>query len=138
MDLAFEPSITGLLLFNSCNIESRSVVEPSFEISFNSSSTIEVRMLSSKDSMVHIQDKAALFQEIKRVLIPGGVFVTSDWLSGKQSFKNHRSSAGVDPKRPLTYFKAAEVDSILVCKWYMPADGVYRPVNQRVCNYRHS
>jgi phosphoethanolamine N-methyltransferase len=38
----------------------------------------------SKDSMVHIPDKQALFQEIKRVLIPGGAFVASDWLSGSK------------------------------------------------------
>jgi ubiquinone/menaquinone biosynthesis C-methylase UbiE len=35
----------------------------------------------SKDSMVQIEDKAALFTEIKRVLKPGGVFVASDWLA---------------------------------------------------------
>ena len=35
----------------------------------------------SKDSMVQIEDKAALFAEIKRVLKPGGVFVASDWLA---------------------------------------------------------
>ena len=35
----------------------------------------------SKDSMVQIQDKSALFNEIKRVLKPGGVFVASDWLA---------------------------------------------------------
>jgi ubiquinone/menaquinone biosynthesis C-methylase UbiE len=36
----------------------------------------------SKDSMAHIEDKLALFLEVKRVLKPGGVFVASDWLSG--------------------------------------------------------
>jgi len=36
----------------------------------------------SKDSMIHIEDKSALFKEVKRVLKPGGVFVASDWLSG--------------------------------------------------------
>jgi len=35
----------------------------------------------SKDSMVQIEDKAALFTEIIRVLKPGGVFVASDWLA---------------------------------------------------------
>ncbi len=36
----------------------------------------------SKDSMVHIVDKPALFSEVLRVLKPGGVFAASDWLSG--------------------------------------------------------
>ena len=36
----------------------------------------------SKDSLVHIEDKPALFREIIRVLKPGGVFAASDWLSG--------------------------------------------------------
>ncbi len=37
----------------------------------------------SKDSIIHIPDKAALFSEIIRVLKPGGVFTASDWLSGE-------------------------------------------------------
>lgn len=36
----------------------------------------------SKDSMIHIPDKAAIFGEILRVLKPGGVFLASDWLVG--------------------------------------------------------
>jgi SAM-dependent methyltransferase len=34
----------------------------------------------SKDSMVQIPDKAAIFAEILRVLRPGGRFIASDWL----------------------------------------------------------
>ena len=34
----------------------------------------------SKDSLIHISDKNALFKEILRVLRPGGLFVGSDWL----------------------------------------------------------
>lgn len=34
----------------------------------------------SKDAMIHIPDKPALYTEVLRVLRPGGVFVASDWL----------------------------------------------------------
>ena len=34
----------------------------------------------SKDAMIHIPDKAALFAEIFRVLEPGGIFIASDWM----------------------------------------------------------
>jgi len=34
----------------------------------------------SKDAMIHITDKEALFRDVYRVLRPGGVFVASDWL----------------------------------------------------------
>jgi SAM-dependent methyltransferase len=36
----------------------------------------------SKDSLVQIPDKAALFSEVLRVLEPGGRFIASDWLRG--------------------------------------------------------
>lgn len=34
----------------------------------------------SKDSMIHIPDKPALFAEVFRVLRPGGLFLASDWM----------------------------------------------------------
>jgi len=34
----------------------------------------------SKDAMIHIPDKAALFNDVFRVLTPGGIFVASDWM----------------------------------------------------------
>lgn len=34
----------------------------------------------SKDAMIHIEDKHALFAEVFRVLRPGGLFVASDWM----------------------------------------------------------
>jgi SAM-dependent methyltransferase len=36
----------------------------------------------SKDSMVQIPDKPAIYAEVRRVLVPGGLFVASDWLRG--------------------------------------------------------
>jgi len=37
----------------------------------------------SKDAMVHIPDKSALFAEVVRVLSPGGFFIAADWLWAK-------------------------------------------------------
>ena len=39
-------------------------------------------LVFSKDAMVHIPDKDAIFADIFRVLRPGGVFAASDWLIG--------------------------------------------------------
>jgi len=36
----------------------------------------------SKDSLVQIPDKLALFTEVRRVLVGGGRFIASDWLRG--------------------------------------------------------
>lgn len=38
----------------------------------------------SKDSLVQIPEKSALFAEVRRVLRPGGRFIASDWLRGGQ------------------------------------------------------
>ena len=35
----------------------------------------------SKDALIHVPDKNALFAEIFRVLTPGGIFAASDWLT---------------------------------------------------------
>ncbi len=39
----------------------------------------------SKDAMVHIEDKLALYREVLRVLKPGGVFAASDWLASENA-----------------------------------------------------
>jgi phosphoethanolamine N-methyltransferase len=38
-------------------------------------------LIFSKDSMIHIPDKEALFADVFRLLKPGGHFAASDWLS---------------------------------------------------------
>jgi SAM-dependent methyltransferase len=42
----------------------------------------------SKDSMVHIPDKQALFVEVMRVLKPGGDFIAGDWLWAEGAAKS--------------------------------------------------
>lgn len=39
-------------------------------------------LVFSKDAMVHIADKEALFAELHRLLRPGGLLAASDWMSG--------------------------------------------------------
>ena len=39
----------------------------------------------SKDALVHVADKAAMFAEVLRVLRPGGTFAASDWLGGAET-----------------------------------------------------
>lgn len=42
----------------------------------------------SKDALIHIPDKRALYREILRVLKPGGVFAASDWLAGPRAMND--------------------------------------------------
>ncbi len=39
----------------------------------------------SKDAMIHIEDKEPLFEEIFRVLRPGGAFAACDWMSSTEA-----------------------------------------------------
>lgn len=39
-------------------------------------------MVFSKEAIIHVADKPALFSEVFRILRPGGVFLASDWLRG--------------------------------------------------------
>lgn len=48
----------------------------------------EFDIVFSKDSMIHIPDKNAIFSEILRVLKPGGVFAASDWLVGENAYSS--------------------------------------------------
>jgi phosphoethanolamine N-methyltransferase len=52
----------------------------------------------SKDSMIHIPDKPALFAEVLRVLRPGGLFLASDWM---------QSAAGPDSPEMATFVETS-------------------------------
>ena len=52
----------------------------------------------SKDSMIHIPDKPALFAEVLRVLRPGGMFLASDWM---------QSANGPDSPEMATFVAAS-------------------------------
>lgn len=55
----------------------------------------EFDIVFSKDSMIHIPDKEALFADIMRILAPGGWLVASDWLMA------HDDEPSADMKRYL-------------------------------------
>lgn len=70
----------------------------------------------SKDSIIHIPDKAALMAEVFRVLKPGGWFLASDWLIGTDQISpmmaEYIASEGLDfgmatPARYLDAMAAA-------------------------------
>ncbi|MFN0115951.1 MAG: class I SAM-dependent methyltransferase [Paracoccaceae bacterium] len=52
----------------------------------------------SKDALIHVPDKEALYSEILRVLKPAGIFVASDWLAGENAYEDaeFRAFAGRD------------------------------------------
>ena len=52
----------------------------------------------SKDSMIHIPDKQALFRDVLRVLRPGGAFLASDWM---------QSAAGPDSPEMATFVETS-------------------------------
>lgn len=88
-------------------------------------------MVFSKDAMVHIPDKDAIFADIFRVLRPGGIFAASDWLIGhdnepSQDMKDYIEAEGLSfgmasPKRykeAMTKAGLADVHTESRNAWY--------------------
>ncbi|RWP40580.1 MAG: methyltransferase domain-containing protein [Mesorhizobium sp.] len=67
-DLAARKGLAGRVTFQLVMPGKLPFEDPSFDLVF------------SKDAMVHIADKPALYVEILRVLKPGGWFIAADWL----------------------------------------------------------
>ncbi|NKX43921.1 methyltransferase domain-containing protein [Roseicyclus persicicus] len=74
----------------------------------------------SKDSIVHIPDKAALMAEVARVLKPGGRFLASDWLIGHDGPPSPEMRAYMDAEAldfgmasPARYRAAAEAAGLV-------------------------
>ena len=61
----------------------------------------QFQVVTSKDSIIHIEDKHALSADIFRVLAPGGCFAASDWLAGYE---------GEPSPEMLAYVKAEGLD----------------------------
>ncbi len=84
----------------------------------------------SKDSIVHIPDKAALMAEVFRVLRPGGWFLASDWLIGTETISplmaDYIAAEGLDfgmatPERYRAAMAGAGFDSLALTSrnpWY--------------------
>ncbi|RJG43795.1 methyltransferase domain-containing protein [Mesorhizobium sp. DCY119] len=72
-------------------------------------------MVFSKDALLHVPDKHALFAEIFRVLKPGGVFAASNWMIGHDGepspeMKAYIAAEGLSftMRSPAHYRKAME------------------------------
>ncbi len=66
----------------------------------------------SKDSMIHIPDKVALYAEVFRLLRPGGLFLASDWM---------QSADGPDSPEMAAFIEASHLSFTLGITDDLPA-----------------
>jgi phosphoethanolamine N-methyltransferase len=73
----------------------------------------EFDVVFSKDSIIHVPDKHAIAAEIFRVLVPGGLFIASDWMASSDAppsptMLHYLATEGLDFRMapPETYFDA--------------------------------
>jgi len=87
----------------------------------------------SKEAMLHIPDKAALFADLLRVLVPGGWLAASDWLKGEeaendpgyqryiaQGHLSYRMATAAQSEAQLRAAGFADVRSLDRHEWYAP------------------
>ena len=96
-------------------------------------------IVTSKDSIIHIEDKYALARDVFRVLEPGGWFVASDWLAGYEDQPSTQMQAYIDAEgldfrlaSATTYVQAlqaagfVDIDIVDRHEWYQQQARVER------------
>ncbi|VAW32116.1 hypothetical protein MNBD_CHLOROFLEXI01-122 [hydrothermal vent metagenome] len=96
----------------------------------------------SKDAMMHIPDKRAMFADVYRILRPGGVLVASDWLKSPASqtpaLDAYREAAEysakmVSPEATEQWLQDAGFESVElrdITDWLLPDS---RKTHERIC-----
>jgi 2-polyprenyl-3-methyl-5-hydroxy-6-metoxy-1,4-benzoquinol methylase len=97
------------------------------------------KVVTSKDSIIHIEDKHAMARDVYRILEPGGWFAASDWLAGYEKKPSPEMQAYVEAEgldfglaSQRTYRDALEtagfieIDVVDRNKWYQQQARVER------------
>ncbi|MEE9427595.1 MAG: methyltransferase domain-containing protein [Paracoccaceae bacterium] len=95
--------------------------------------TCEFDGVFSKEAMLHIPDKAALFADVLRVLKPGGFFAASDWLKGEnaevdpgyqryitEGHLNYKMATAAETEAAMVLAGFSDVYTVDRQAWYAP------------------
>ena len=63
-------------------------------------------MVFTKDAMVHIPDKAALYREVWGCLVPGGHFIAADWLWAEAAIQSGGAKLAVQRASQVRFYNA--------------------------------